>query len=173
MADSLKDQLIAAGYKAPKDKEKRKPKAAGKRKPKKNTPARKQQPTATPPPSAKNAAQDAAAIEERKALKAKIKLLIDENKVDEWKGEVVYRYMVDKRIRELYVTEKVQSELAARALAITRLNGDTYVVPRAIALAIKEINPQWSVFNLDEETAPAATETDDYAEFKVPDDLKW
>lgn len=204
MADSLRDQLIAAGYQAPKKEDKRKGSAGGKNKQRKknaqnnsqssnksNSKSGKNQSTKAQP--AKNhgkpgsgrgnqknrsnttdtTATDAAAIEERKQLKAKIKTLIDDTKLEEWKGEVAYRYLVDKRIRELYVKDTVQEKLADRTLAITRLNGDTYVIPRETALAIRQINPQWSVFNLEAESQATADETAEYADFKVPDDLKW
>ncbi len=208
MADSLRDQLIAAGYQAPKKEDKRKGSAGGKNKHRKknaqnnnkgnnkgnnqsNSRTGKNQSAKAQPAknhgkpgsgrgnqknrsnAADTTAADAAAIEERKKLKAKIKTLIDETKLEEWKGEVAYRYLVDKRIRELYVKDTVQEKLADRTLAITRLNGDTYVIPRETALAIREINPQWSVFNLEAESQATADETEEYADFKVPDDLKW
>lgn len=197
MADSLRDQLIAAGYKAPKKEEKRK--ATGNKNKQRQDGAKKGKKTGSKPGNNKHGSKatgkktnsrpgntqhknkggadtspaDAAAIEERKKLKAKIKVLIDDNKLDEWKGEVPYRYLVDKRIRELYVKDTIQQQLAERTLAITRLNGDTYVIPRATALSIREINPQWSVFNLEAESLAASDESEEYADFKVPDDLKW
>lgn len=200
MADSLRDQLIAAGYEAPKKEEKRKPRPSAKAKNKAghrnkpgNKPAGAHKPnkpadkhssgTGKSPQTKKSKAvaaaeQNAAAIEERKKLKARIKTLIDDNKLDNWKGESVYRYLVEKRIRELYVTEELHKQLAERLVAVTRLNGDTYLVPREIALSIKEINPQWSVFNVEADTEDEAKlklseDEKDYADYKVPDDLKW
>lgn len=195
MADSLRDQLIAAGYDAPKKEQKRKPRPQDNAKGKKK-PARRGKKTATrhnpgqapgQKPGQKpgqprgnrhadgQSAEALAAIEERKKLKAQIKELIDANKIENWKGEVVYRYLVDKKIRELYVTEDLHKQLADRSVAITRLNGDTYLVPLGTANEIKGINPQWSVFNTDaadEAVAPDAGESD-YANFQIPDDLKW
>ncbi len=206
MADSLRDQLIAAGYEAPKKEEKRKsrphaPKkqqARGKKTGDKSKPRHKQQhssaPAANRPPTGKSgskpggngksksagnathSAEALQAIEERKKLKAQIKTLIDENKLENWKGEVVYRYLVEKRIRELYVNEEMHKQLAERSVAVTRLNGDTYLVPLATAATIKEINPQWSVFNTDadaEDNAELKSTDTAYADYKVPDDLKW
>lgn len=217
MADSLRDQLIAAGYDAPKKPEKRKSGSGTPRKRKgkasvskpqaktqnstadsarsntaDNQPSVQKSASGSPGSAAKAASrnakrrgnrkgpahqtQDPQVIEERKRLKAKIKTLIDDNKSADWKGEVAYRYLVEKRIRELYVTEDIQKKLAERELAVTRLNGDTYLVPRSVALEIKEINPQWSVFNLENDLSAAeqtAQPGDDYAEFQVPDDLKW
>ncbi|MEM7260177.1 MAG: DUF2058 family protein [Pseudomonadota bacterium] len=183
MSDSLRDQLIAAGYKAPKEEKKKQShhkKKKSRQSGKKTRAKRKPADSGCAAPAKKAAekaaqiAQDQAAIDERKKLKAQIKALIDEKKLSDWKGETAYRYLVDSRIRELYVTDAVQTALAARELAITRLNGDTYVVPRETALSIRQINPQWSVFNL--EAQPAETgpeESEEYSEYKVPDDLKW
>lgn len=206
MADSLRDQLIAAGYDAPKKEVKRKPRPHdnkknqpnGKKTGDKNKARQKHQPASASTPnrqpgsrpgnkpanknnktgSATHSAEALQAIEERKKLKAQIKTLIDDNKLENWKGELVYRYLVEKRIRELYVTEEMHKQLAERSVAVTRLNGDTYLVPLATAEQIKVINPQWSVFNTDAdakdqaELTPSEADTQ-YADYKVPDDLKW
>lgn len=180
MADSLRDQLIAAGFEAPK-----KPpgKPAGKSPKKKH--GKKSRPDASgkKPHHKKSAGKnsdgktpDAKALAEaaeRKKLKAQIKELIDNNKVENWKGEIAYRYTVEKRIRELYVNEAAQKQLTAREVSITRLNGDTFLVPVAVATEILQINPQWSVFNATDAEEPADKEDDGYSEFQVPDDLQW
>lgn len=199
MADSLRDQLLAAGFDAPKKEVRKKPKPAtgsGSDKRSKNKPsgrkpnrhqvkgkpqgpqgAKQRQPSAGAKKntSAQADAEQAAKIEERKKLKAQIKTLIDENKTEPWKGETVYRYLVDKKIRELYVSETLHPKLTAREVAITRYNGETFIVPRETGKAIKEINPQWSVFNVEKEESSAEQEKleGEYADYQVPDDLQW
>jgi uncharacterized protein YaiL (DUF2058 family) len=193
MADSLRDQLIAAGFEAPKKEPRKKPKGPdkrGKRKPQDQARAKgngSQKSKAQNPKAqhAKGKAKDnsakeraeqesAAKIEERKKLKAQIKALIDVSKTEKWKGESVYRYLVDKKIRELYVSEDCHPRLTAREVAITRYNGETFIVPRETGLAIKQINPQWSVFNLEEATDAEKEQLEgDYADYQVPDDLQW
>ena len=187
MADSLRDQLIAAGFDAPKEKKK---KVAAKKKRHanqkhgkgannssgKNDQGKKN--TSGKIRNAKNKNIDQhqeseEAILERKKLKAQIKTLIDDNKLQDWKGEVAYRYLVDKRIRELYVNEPAHKKLADREAAITRLNGDTYLVPSETAEEILKINPRWSVFNTEQDASQAAESDGEYSEFKVPDDLQW
>lgn len=188
MADSLRDQLIAAGFDAPKKEARKKPKtnagsssAKGKAKgkqtrqgpqPRRNkSGSPKSQGSGKGPNQQQKSSDDAIAA--RKKLKAEIKVLIDENKTEPWKGDTVYRYLVDKKIRELYVTEVLHPKLTTREVAITRFNGETFIVPRATGQAIKQKNPQWSVFNL-EDNETAADETDsEYADFQVPDDLQW
>jgi len=181
MADSLRDQLIAAGFEPPPKPKKNQDKKPAKKGHGKNRqvdaksrnsahkkPAKN---SATKDSTQKQKAADDDALE-RKKLKAQIKELIDNNKIENWKGEIAYRYTVDKRIRELYVSEAVLKQLTAPEVSITRLNGETFLVPVAIATEITKINPQWSVFNAtDDEEKP--TEDDGYSEFKVPDDLQW
>lgn len=212
MSDSLRDQLIAAGFDAPKKEARKKPKAgnagpdkgskskqSGRKTNRNHGKAKTQDESAARGRSRGNRGgtrglengrkgtgaqsksgpetdpQQLARIEERKKLKAKIKTLIDENKTETWKGEAVYRYLVDKKIRELYVSEELHPKLTAREVAITRYNGETFIVPRDTGRAIKEINPQWSVFNLEEEESSTEQDTveGEYADYQVPDDLQW
>jgi len=135
MSDSLRDQLIAAGYKAPKEEKKKqsqqknnkKKKSSRKKARSKPAAAAKQKAAGKP---ANNDAQDDAAIEERKKLKAQIKTLIDEKKLDDWKGETVYRYLVDSRISvSMAVPLSYQEKLPCPSLRLTR-NG-VYLTSRS------------------------------------------
>ena len=195
MADSLRDQLIAAGFEAPKKAlKKAESKTAKKAHSKKKRPTRRNKVPADRNASGskearkgKSAAEakagaakkgiektevEQAEIAKRKELKAQIKTLIDNNKLENWKGDVAYRYTVETRIRELYVNSAAHKHLTAREVAITRLNGNTYLVPIDAADEIIKTNPQWSVFCAAEKSD---TDTDDseYAEYQVPDDLQW
>lgn len=227
MPDSLRDQLIAAGFDAPKKEARKKPKPGGgkgadKRSKSNSTSTSKgssrgsSKSSSNSKPSARKSTQgpaqdnsqkkpashhagskaggssgkpntgsrnpnnrnqsspeQLAKIEERKKLKAQIKTLIDDNKTEGWKGDTVYRYLVDKKIRELYVTDALHPKLTARDVAITRYNGETFIVPRETGKAIKEINPQWSVFNLEKEEVTPEQIDGEYADYQVPDDLQW
>jgi len=169
MSDSLRDQLIAAGFDAPKKAEKK----PGKKAHNNNKPKRKgANAKKTPAKNNQSINPDAAALE-RKKLKAQIKELIDKHKLENWNGEITYRYTVEKKIRELYVNEVTHKQLTDREVAITRLNGDTYLVPQTTAGEIVKINPQWSMFNTESDKDQSATVDEAYSDFKVPDDLKW
>ena len=177
MADSLRDQLIAAGFDAPKKPVRKaaKKKQGNKRRPDANKDATKKgsgNKSVKNKPD-KNAGAEAKALE-RKKLKTQIKEMIDANKLENWKGDIAYRYTVEKRIRELYVNAAAHKHLTARTVAITRLNGDTYLIPGSVATGVIKINPQWSVFNTVNESIDAESTVDDeYSEFQVPDDLQW
>ena len=112
---------------------------------------------------------DPAAAEQRRQSKAAIQALIDTNALKDFKGDEIYRFTLQNKIRELLVTDKVRKQLANAELAITRLNGATRLVPAAVAHAIREINPQWVVFLTNDKDSSA----DDDEEFPIPDDLIW
>ena len=213
MSDSLRDQLLNAGFaetaKPPKAKKKRpakhkpragvnagKPKAgvsadkpvqiepkAGythvpatppKKKKSKKAPAVKPRAGSwstrahsTTPVTSKNT--DPAAAERRRKMKSAIQALIEANALKQFKGEEIYRFTLQNKIRELLVTDAVRKQLVNAELAITRLNGATQVIPAAVATEIRAINPQWVIFM----TNDADSSDDDDEEFPIPDDLIW
>ncbi len=187
MSDSLRDQLMQAGFNAPKDPARAKRTHSGK--PAHGTgkagstrgkPTGKRQGKTSGVPSqhhsadsnqrtAKESVADAAAAR-RKIVKAEIKTLIEAAAIKEFQGESVYRFILNKRIRELHVKEDIRQQLVAGSLIITRLNGTTWLVPDETSTAIRALNPDWAV------VTPAPDEPEDnagYEDFVVPDDLQW
>lgn len=102
-------------------------------------------------------------------MKAAIQTLIDTHALKNFKGEEIYRFTLQNKIRELLVTDEVRKQLANAELAITRLNGATRLVPVTVAGEIREINPQWVVFLSSDNDSSG----DDDEEFPIPDDLIW
>lgn len=184
MSDSLRDQLMQAGFNAPKEPARTKRPHSGKsahnpgntrghpagnRKGTKAKSASQQHaPQKNGRASSENAADAQAA--RRKAIKAEIKTLIETAAIKEFQGESVYRFILNKRIRELHVKEDIRQQLVAGTLIITRLNGKTWLVPDETSAAIRALNPDWAV------VTPASDEPEDnagYEDFAVPDDLQW
>ena len=213
MSDSLRDQLLKAGFSQPKAKAKPKsntrkrsqarpqsqpktkaastpsdapvqtePKAGYTHVP--NVPAKKKKAKKAPAVKARagswstrdhtataqnQRSEDPAAAEKRRAMKAEIQTLIESSALKDYKGEEIYRFTLQNKIRELLVTEKVRKQLATGEYAITRLNGATRIVPASTAIDIRTINPQWLVF-LTTDVEDSSDEDDD---FPIPDDLIW
>ena len=175
MSDSLRDQLLKAGFSKPKSDEpkaKHRPSASQrKRRQKSNT--RSQLDTArskSKVSAGDTSSADAQAIAERKAIKAKIKTLIETTAIKEFGGEIVYRFTLQNRIRELHINEAVFKQLVDDVLVITRLNGSTYLVPEPTAQQIKALNPQWAIV---EPSNASSDESTDYEAYPIPDDLQW
>lgn len=161
MPDSLREQLQRAGFV---DKTPNKPRN------KKNKKAHRAKTAQSGKAQSDNKAQLAEAErQKRKAQKLAISKLIDEHKINEFTGESAYAYTLDKKIRQLFVSDTAREKLISGEWVITRLNGATHLVPKETGSAILEINPQWLVVSSEDKTK----DDDDYEEFPVPDDLQW
>jgi len=172
LADSLKDQLLKAGFKETSSNKsaKRKPKsknrnAAKRSKKPANKPANKASPGAT-------SAEDAAAIAERKKIKAQIKELIEAEELKDYKGEIAFGYVLGNKIRQLFVNSETHKRLSGGEVVITRLNGNTRIVPSTLVPKIVELNPGWAVVD-NQSDDKGSPDDDEYGDFQVPDDLTW
>jgi len=179
MSNSLRDQLLQAGFtdNSPKPAKRNKPKTQTKTK-RANSPASGQQAAAAKAAKAAQVeADNAKEIAKRKQIKAAIKTLIETDGVKDFAGEIHHHYLAGSRIRTLYVSQPIRDRLIAEELVITRLNGSTWLVPTAVANNVLALNPDWAIFKA---SATASSDVnknseDDsrYAEFPVPDDLNW
>ena len=222
MSDSLKDQLLKAGFAEPAPQTRTKP--ARKHKPKAHNKAKAQtavtaknstttttqasaapasnQPKAghthvTQPVAKKKKKQKAPAIkrragswstredvaaedkrsagaaspeaQKRRQMKAEIQSLIDSTALKQYKGEEIYRFTLQNKIRELLVSEPIRKQLVAGELAITRLNGATRIIPAATAINVRAVNPNWVIFI----STDVSGSNDGDDEFPIPDDLVW
>ena len=174
MSDSLRDQLLQAGFKKPAKEPAKKPSNRGQAKRRQNqggaSARQHSKNTPTPDPQKDPKAIAAAAALERKATKDKIKALIEEVQVKEFAGETVYRFTLQNRIRELHVAEAIRTQLVDGSLTITRLNGTTRLVPSDAVSKIKNLNPNWAIVSSTSETSDTE---DGYDDFPVPDDIVW
>lgn len=172
MSDSLREQMLKAGFKqtAQKPRPKNAKSTAAKHKGGKSNQANKS-PTNQPSSMERANIAERKVIAERKRIKAEIKTLIEANKVDDTKGESAHGYVVGKRIKQLFITEELRAKLIAGELVITRLNGATFLIPAGTGESVKALNPDWVVIT---PTSDGSNDIDDdYADFQVPDDLKW
>lgn len=191
MSDSLRDQLLQAGFKpAAKPPQKKHPKKKSKRpsgtrsgsarggtdKPTAST--GKPSGTAGKPSGKKqpiiNELSEIERLEAiaRKEKKQQITALIEADAVKDHKGDAVYSYMAGNKVRQMFVSEECRQKLANSELVITRLNGNTWLIPPATGEAILAINPEWAVISNKDNPESGSTD-DDYAEFQIPDDLQW
>lgn len=185
MSDSLRDQLLAAGFQQPKSQEPKgkkpkhqrgnQPKSSGA--PKKTASVRSSQAVRSGNQAAQNAKQTSAdkqtsvdEVQKRKAIKAQIKALIESNAIADFKGDTVYRFTLQNRIREIHVSTEIRQKLIDNELNITRLNGSTFIVPLTTAEQIRVLNPGWAIV----QPRNSSTEVSEgYDDFPIPDDLIW
>ena len=106
----------------------------------------------------------------KKAISAQIKQLIEMNLLTDYAGDVSFNFEDNKIIKHLYVTEDIRKQIINGRLAIVR-QADKYVlVARRVAEKIMQRDTDVIVLCNDKDQT---TIDDDYADFKVPDDLMW
>jgi len=173
MSDSLREQMLKAGFKqtvVKKKQPKRAKSTAAKHKGGKSNQANKS-PGNQPSSMERANIAEREAIAERKRIKSEIKAIIDACKVNNTNGESSHSYLVGKRIKQMFITEELRAKLIAGDLVITRLNGATYLIPMEAGERVKALNPDWVVITAGSDGSSDID--DDYADFQVPDDLKW
>ena len=107
---------------------------------------------------------------QRKANRTKIRRLTLDNCLNVDDADIPFQFMVGNNIKNIYVTAEQREQLLSGALRITFQDGRRCLIPAAIATQIHELDPEKLIID------PSAVEEsadDEYADFKVPDDLIW
>lgn len=175
MSESLRDQLLKAGFKpAPKPQKKPRPQHPGR-------PSTQRSPPPAGEPDlaqafamrakAERAERDAAEREARekaaarKERKRKLQALLDGKALNQASAEQVRNFEFAGKIRRLYVTPEQLQQLNAGGLGVVMHNGHAVLVAREVALAAQAFAPELVAVLVDPDAPPA----DD----GVPDDLMW
>lgn len=109
--------------------------------------------------------------EQKKAILAQIRQLIETNRVARGDGDVAYHFEDNRKVKQLYVTADLRKKIINGQVAIVRL-GDKYeLVPKPVAEKIAQRDANFVVVCNSPDQGSA--EEDEYADFKVPDDLMW
>lgn len=109
---------------------------------------------------------------EEKAIAAQIKQIIQTNRMENTQGQVRYNFPDGGKVQLLYVTEKLQDQLAHGRVAIVKLQGGYELVPAEVVEKIKLRDS--SCIILHNISRQESSDPDDpYAQYKVPDDLMW
>jgi uncharacterized protein YaiL (DUF2058 family) len=177
MGKSFQDQLLKSGLV---NKQQLNESKSGKHKKKKhkkpkNSPAEDQQKHALTEQQLQQRAKDlelnlrVQAQRAKKALDSEIKQLISANMVTCEDGDIVYKFSEQGKIRQIYVSTKVQNDLAADRLQIVVYQNSYAVIPTLIATTILERNPDYAVIK----NMRSEPEDENYADYQVPDDLIW
>ena len=110
---------------------------------------------------------------DKKAIAAQIKQLVADHRQPKGTGDVPYNFTDGTRIRRIYITEALRTQITSGVMAIVKSAGQYEVVPAEVAEKIRARNERCVVL-LSTELPPSTDAADDpYADFKVPDDLIW
>jgi len=113
-------------------------------------------------------------VAQEKAIYAQVKQIVETTRVNVTDGEVKFNFAdrFDNKIKSIYVTEQIQTDLAKGKLAIASVEDRFSVVTKKVADKIIERNDACILFLADPQ-ADEPDEDDPYKDFVIPDDLMW
>jgi len=103
------------------------------------------------------------------AIAAQVRQLVQLNRIAE-RGSIEYKFPEGNLVKTLFLSERQRSSVVNGALAIVKTDESYDLVPRKAAMKIAE-RAEDSILVCNSETEESID--DEYAEFKVPDDLMW
>lgn len=109
---------------------------------------------------------------ERKAIQAQIRQLVESNRLDRSRGETSYQFVHGKKIKKIFVDDKMVDQLSRGRLAIVCVNDNYQIVAEGVARKIMERDGN-AVVVLHDRKKDDAGEDDPYAGYEIPDDLMW
>lgn len=109
---------------------------------------------------------------ERKAIQAQIRQLVESNRLDRSRGETSYQFVHDKKIKKIFVDDKMVDQLSRGRLAIVQVNDNYEILAEGVARKIMERDEN-AVVVLHDRNKDDVGEDDPYAGYEIPDDLMW
>lgn len=109
---------------------------------------------------------------EKKARRAQIKQLVEQNRLPKIDSEELYNFIDGKKIRRIPADAARRDQLSRGVLMIVRCDGRYEVVPAAVADRIRERDVH-AVIPHNPAQPQAVDENDPYKDYVVPDDLMW
>lgn len=109
----------------------------------------------------------------QKLSSSQVKKLIESTRLPKGAGEITFNFTDENRVQRVFVSEQTREQLVNGEMAIVKLGRKYDVVPAAVAIQAREVNPEYIVlFNEPSQTSESNAD-DPYADFVVPDDLIW
>lgn len=105
-----------------------------------------------------------------KAIRAQIVELVSLNRIAE-RGEVEFSYNDNGKIKTFMLENSTRELIVKGVLNIVSINDQHNIVPRAVAAKIAERDPDAVI--VANENTEELDQDDEYADYKVPDDLMW
>jgi uncharacterized protein YaiL (DUF2058 family) len=108
----------------------------------------------------------------RKAEANELRQLIHSNRIPRGEGDVAYSFLDGGSIKRIYVTAEQQGKLAKGTLAVVRQDTGYELLIPEIAERVRARDESLIVV-LNQPGGGGVDQDDEYADYKVPDDLMW
>lgn len=110
---------------------------------------------------------------EKKAIQAQIRQLIEMNRINRKQGDIAYQFADGSKIKKIYLTTKLQDQLAYGMIALVKLGEGYELVPKQVAEKIAQRDAACILVQNTGSTQQTVEEDDPYADYQIPDDLMW
>ncbi len=110
---------------------------------------------------------------EQKAIRAQIKQLIEMNRINRKGGEISYQFADGNKIKNIYITDTLQGQLARGLIALVKLGDGYELVPKQVAEKIAQRDTTSILVQNTGSSQQVVEEDDPYADYQIPDDLMW
>lgn len=107
---------------------------------------------------------------DKKAIQAQIRQLIELNQLTDYDGDIAYNFTDNNLIKNIHLSEQAHKQLNRGLLAIVKLDGNYKLVPTAVA---EKISQRDEAPIVQCNSPQHESEDNEYADYKVPDDLMW
>jgi uncharacterized protein YaiL (DUF2058 family) len=111
-----------------------------------------------------------------KADIAKVKQMIEQHGLTDIKGELVFNFTYENKVRKLTVDERARDALISGRLGVCVLGEDFYLLADETVRRLAVIDESVVAYLYDRtagEPEPEMAEDDPYADYQIPDDLMW
>ncbi len=112
---------------------------------------------------------------EQKAAVAQVRQLIEAHREANEPGDRPYNFVVDGKVKRLYVSDATSRKIAAGRLAIVTVDGKYELVAADVAEKVRARHaPSIVLWNDGQEQSAKTDATEgEYAGYEIPDDLVW
>lgn len=110
---------------------------------------------------------------DQKALKASIIQMISQHQIRDTKGDVVYQFIDDAKIKKLYINQQIYNALVSGSLIIAKDHDRYAFLPKELAERINDKMQGFLILQNSEKNEEVTEEEDPYAAYVIPDDLMW
>lgn len=107
-----------------------------------------------------------------KELRVEVKKLLRSHKLNDKAGEIAYNYTINNQVKRFFVNEKQQKGLIEGTLAIANWNEISYLIPSDSIKELHALYPKLDI-TVAETQSNTIDENDPYADYAIPDDIKW
>lgn len=110
---------------------------------------------------------------EKKAIQAQIRQLIEMNRIDRNRGDIAYQFADGSKVKKIYLTAKLQDQLAYGVIALVKFGDGYELVPKQVAEKIAQRDATIILVQNTGSSQQTTVEDDPYADYQIPDDLMW